>query len=200
MTRTLIAKHGWFRPLLHEDPPKPDDKPDPKPDDKPDAPKPDDDDPLPDDLGDKGKQAIDRMKEQRNAARAAQREAERIAAEQAAKLKAIEDKDKTELERATEAATAATARAEKAERESVRLKVIAQSTLPAELHEFVTGDTEDAMRASATKLADAVNAAPPRQPQPDGSQGPKPDGGPVDFRKVDKAEADAELRKHGVRT
>jgi len=99
-------------------------------------------------------------------------------ADAAARLAQFEESQKTEAQRLTEAVTAAEQRAAAAERESMRLKVIAESGLDPDLHEFVTGDTEDEVRAKAEKLkakAAAAVVAPTTAPGPraDLSQGAK---------------------------
>jgi hypothetical protein len=68
------------------------------------------------------------------------------------KVKEFEDRDKTEAERALEARRELESRVEKAEREALRLRVIAEIGLDSDLHEFVTGDTEEEIRAKAEKL------------------------------------------------
>lgn len=93
---------------------------------------------------------------------AALRKANKEAEQHRLKLKEIEDRDKTEAQRATEALLAAEKRAEEAEKHAIRLAVIAEVGLDPDLHEFVVGDTEDEMRAKAEKLK--VKAAAAAQP------------------------------------
>lgn len=71
----------------------------------------------------------------------------------AAKAKELEDAQKTEAQKLTERAEAAERMAADSQREMTRLRVLSEISLPADLHEFVTGDTEDDMRARAAKLA-----------------------------------------------
>ena len=127
-----------------------------------------------DSLGDSGKKAL-------AAERSARRAAEKAAAEALARVKEFEDKDKTELERLTEQIAQADARAKQAETEAMRLRVAAETGLPSDLQEFLTGDSEDQLRERASKLLAATNAASePRRPAPDPSQGAKPSSGAGD--------------------
>ena len=136
--------------------------------------------PEPDSLGEGGKKALE-------AERAARKEAERAAADLAAKVKEFEDAQKSEAERTAEALAEAQTRAAKAEAEALRLRVAAETELPADLHEFLSGDTEDELRAKAEKLK-AATAAGVRRPQPDPSQGAKPNGsGPSQLTSADLA-------------
>jgi hypothetical protein len=75
------------------------------------------------------------------------------------KVKEYEDRDKSEAERALEARRELESRVEKAEREALRLRVIAEIGLDSDLHEFVTGDTEDEIRAKAEKLKARATSA-----------------------------------------
>ncbi len=119
-------------------------------------------------LGEPGKKALD-------SERAARRAAEKAAADLQAKVKEYEDRNKTELERLTEAATAAKAEADAAKAEALRLRVAAETGLPTDLFEFLAGDDEEQLRAKAQKLmAATAAAAAPRSPAPDPSQGAKP--------------------------
>ena len=113
--------------------------------------------------------------------RRARRQAEKAAEEALAKVAEFENRNKTELERLTEAAAAAKAEAEAAKAESLRLRVAAETGLPSDLQEFLTGDSEDVLRERASKLLAATNAASePRRPAPDPSQGAKPSSGAGD--------------------
>ena len=108
-------------------------------------------------------------------------------AEAAARLKAFEDAQKSEAERQAEALAEAQQRAAKAEAEALRLRIAAETELPADLHEFLSGDSEDELRAKAEKLK-AATAAGVRRPQPDPSQGAKPNGtGPSQLTRADLA-------------
>ena len=108
-------------------------------------------------------------------------------ADAAARLKEFEDAQKSEAERTAEALAEAQQRAAKAEAEALRLRVAAETELPADLHEFLSGDTEEELRAKAEKLK-AATAAGVRRPQPDPSQGAKPNGnGPSQLTRADLA-------------
>lgn len=136
-------------------------------------------------LGDAGKKALDAMKAERAAAK-------REAAELAKRLKAYEDRDKTDSEKAAEALKAAEGRATAAEREVLRMRVAAELAVPAELHEFLTGDSEDELRAKAEKLA-ALSSA-PKRPRPDPGQGARPDGTPSIDDQILQAQAKGDFR------
>ena len=104
--------------------------------------------------------------------------AEKAAADALAKVKEFEDRDKTELEKLTDQISKAKAEADQARAEALRLKVAAQSGLPADLHEFLVGNDEEELRAKAQKLMAATAAATdPRRPAPDPTQGAKPGSG-----------------------
>ncbi len=127
-----------------------------------------------DSLGDGGKKAL-------AAERSARRAAEKAAAEALARVKEFEDQGKTELERLTEQIAQADARAKQAESEALRLRVAADTGLPSDLQEFLTGDSEEQLRERAAKLMAATNAASePRRPAPDPSQGAKTTSGAGD--------------------
>lgn len=118
-------------------------------------------------LGESGVSAL-------KAERKARRDAEKRSADFEARLREIEDREKTELQKANEAADRFRAEAEQRAAELARLKVASDTGLPADLVEFLTGTDEDTLRAQAAKLAAATAA--PRTPQPDPGQGAKPDG------------------------
>jgi hypothetical protein len=112
-------------------------------------------------LGDAGKRAIDAMKRERNAAR-------KEAAELAAKLKAIDDKDKTESQRLQEDRDQHRTRAEKAEA-ALRRREIAEQLAPdhatvAQIRAVakrMSGDDDDALEEDARELFDLIAPAPP---------------------------------------
>jgi hypothetical protein len=131
------------------------------------------------DLGDGGKKALD-------AERKARREAEKAAAALAAKVKEFEDSQKSELEKAAARAEAAEKAAAQAQAEALRLKVAAETGLPADLHEFLTGGDEESLRAQADKLK-AATAAGRTTPRPDPTQGAKPAAADGQLTKVDLA-------------
>lgn len=118
----------------------------------------------PQDLGDGGKKALSAEREARKAA-------ERTAAEYAAKLKEIEDANLSELERTKKAAEESAAELARLRSENVRNKVAIDKGVPADLIEFLTGDTEDAIAAKADVLMARLNT--PGTPKPDPSQGAK---------------------------
>ncbi len=134
-----------------------------------------------DGLGDGGKKALD-------AERSARRAAEKAATEALAKVKQFEDRDKTEQERLTEQLAALKSEATEAKAEALRLRVAAETGLPADLHEFLAGDDEVQLRAKAQKLMAATAAATDsRRPAPDPTQGAKPGAGDGQLTKADLA-------------
>ena len=118
-------------------------------------------------LGDGGKKAL-------QAERDARKAAERSAAEYAAKLKEIEDANLSELERTKKLAEESAAELARLRSENVRNKVAIDKGVPADLIEFLTGDTEGDIAAKADLLMARLNA--PGTPKPDPSQGAKGDG------------------------
>ena len=123
------------------------------------------------DLGDGGKKAL-----------------EKAANDLAAKVKAYEDAQKSETERLTEQLEQFKTEAATAKAETLRLRVAAESGLPADLHEFLVGDDEDQLRAKAQKLMAATAAATaPRAPAPDPTQGAKPGQGTAQLTRADLA-------------
>ena len=122
---------------------------------------------APDALGDAGKAAL-------SAERKARRDAEKRAQEFEAKVKEFEQSKLSEQERLTKQLEEAKAIAATAQAEALRLRVAAETDLPADLHEFLVGADETELRAKAEKLKAAMAAGGTRRPQPDPSQGAKP--------------------------
>ncbi len=136
-------------------------------------------------LGESGEKAL-------KAERAARRAAEKAASEALAKVKSYEDAQKSESERLTEQLQALKAEAAMARAETLRLRVAAETGLPADLHEFLVGDDEEALRGKAQKLmaATAANNAEPdasRRPAPDPTQGAKQGAGVDQLTRADLA-------------
>jgi hypothetical protein len=195
-----MTKH-WFNLSRHDDPPVTD--PVDPPADPPTPPA----DPA---LGDAGKKAL---AEERTARKAA----EKLAAEQATKLKEFEDRDKTDAEKLTAAkeaaekvAVAATARAVSAEVRALAAAEFADPTdaaLLGDLTKYAKADGDVDVEAIKTDLAALLTAKPhlkraaagTGRPAPDGSQGRGGNNAPADFRTADKAAFDAELAKMGLR-
>ena len=133
------------------------------------------------DLGDGGKKALE-------AERRARRQAEKAANDALAKVKAYEDAKKSDTERLAEQLEQLKAEAATAKAESLRLRVAAESGLPADLHEFLVGSDEDELRVKAQKLMAATAAATaPRAPAPDPTQGAKPGQGTAQLTRADLA-------------
>ena len=115
-------------------------------------------------LGDGGKKAIQAEREARKAA-------EKANAELAARLKEFEDSKLSELERAKKEAEESAAELAKLRHENTRSKVALDKGIPADLVEFLTGDTEGDIAAKADLLLARLNT--PGTPKPDPSQGAK---------------------------
>lgn len=96
--------------------------------------------------------------------------------DKAAKWDAAEQANKTELERAQQAATEATTSATQAQQEALRLRVAITKGLPASLVDRLRGATEQELTADADELLKLVtppesNGQQPAGPRPDLSQG-----------------------------
>lgn len=121
-------------------------------------------------LGPPGLRALQKERADKEAAEKAARDAQ-------AKVKEYEDRDKTELERATEAAAKAAEDAQTARTESLRYRIAAKngiSDTDADL--FLTGADEAAITAQATRYAElkAASTTPPTPtPTPGGPVVPK---------------------------
>lgn len=197
----------WFDLGRHDDPP-------PTPD--PNSPDPGNPGEGEDALGDKGKQALDRMKAERAAAKAEATAEKQRADELAAKVAEFENRDKTELERATAAAedavkraAAATARAVSAEVKALAAGRFADATDAERFLDLATYTSADGaidtgritadLDALLTARPHLAKAEDPRAPRPDPGQGPRPPVPPTDFRTADAATVHAELARMGVR-
>lgn len=112
-------------------------------------------------LGDSGKKALD-------AERTARKAAEKSAAALKARLDEIEQANLTELEKAQKAAAEAQAALADVTRQNLVNRVALAKGVPADLAEFLTGDTEDEVAAKADLLLSRLNA--PTTPRPDPSQ------------------------------
>ncbi len=113
------------------------------------------DDPKPDDaLGDNGKKALDQE-------RKARRDAESKAKDLETRLAAIEDKDKTEVERLTAQVATLTKELGTATVTGARLKVALDKGLTATQAKRLVGDTEDELAADADELLVDLGGAKP---------------------------------------
>lgn len=115
-------------------------------------------------LGDGGLKAL-------QAERDARKAAEKSAAELSARLKEFEDSKLSELEKAQNAAAESAAELAKLRKDNIRNTVALSKGVPADLVEFLTGDTEDEVAAKADLLISRLGA--PGTPKPDPSQGAK---------------------------
>lgn len=116
-----------------------------------DAPEDPTTDENPADLGEAGKKALDAERKARRDAEARLKELEPLAE----RLKEIEDANKDELTRATEALSAAEAARDQAVAEGLRFRIAAKHGISDEDAElFLTGKDEDTLLAQAKRLAD----------------------------------------------
>lgn len=168
-------------------------------------------------LGDAGKKAIDAMKAERAAAKQQAAEEKKRADELAAKVAEFEDRDKSELEKATAAAEQASRRAEAATARAVRAEVRALAAAGfadpedaaafLDLAKYTSADGDIDTGAIQTDLGALLERKPhlgrpadgPRTPRPDPGQGARPPAPPTDFRTADRSAVDAELSKYGIR-
>jgi hypothetical protein len=203
----------WFSLSRHDDPEPTEPEPATEPEGDAADPEPEAEPEGADKLGDKGKQALDRMKAERAEAKRAAAAEKKRADELARKVAEFEDRDKSELEKATAkaerleaAAQAATARALKAEVKAAAGEFADPEDAVAflDLAKYTSDDGEIDSEAISADLADLLErkphlrraAAEPLKkpaPKPDPSQGAKPTEPPTDFRKADRASLDAEL-------
>lgn len=95
-------------------------------------------------------------------------------ADAARRLKEIEDRDLSELQKAQRDREEALARLQEVEREATRNRVALAKGLPAEIASVLSGANEEELAAHADALlAWRGNQAPPT-PRPDPGQGPRP--------------------------
>lgn len=111
--------------------------------------------PETEELGEKGVAAL-------KAEREARKSAEKALTDLAAKVKAFEDRDKSDGDKLKEQLVELAQRATKAERENARLAVIAKHQVPEEYHDLVWGDDEEALAASAQKVRSLIDATTPK--------------------------------------
>lgn len=213
-TRWLPAAQGadWFQLNRHDEPEPTDPQPEPAPTDDPADPEPDSDPEGADKLGDEGKRALDRMKADRTAAKKAAAAEKKRADDLARKVAEFEDRDKSEMEKATakaerlEAAAAkATARAVKAEVRAAAAEFADPEDAAAflDLATYTSDDGEIDTEAISADLEALLErkphlrraAADPKKPapKPDPGQGARPAEPPTDFRTSDRASLDAKL-------
>ncbi|HCS2945573.1 TPA: hypothetical protein OQU49_004135 [Shigella flexneri] len=116
-------------------------------------------------LGEGGKKALEAERKRAS-------EAERSAKELQAQIDAINDAKLTETQRLEKQLAELQASYQASQIESARNRVIATEGVPANLADFVTGDSEQALQASARALLSAIaEASKPGTPAPDPSQG-----------------------------
>jgi hypothetical protein len=102
------------------------------------------------------------------------------------RLKEIEDRDLTELQKAQKQATEATKQLEELQRESLRQRVALKAGIPAEHIHRLQGSTEQELAADAAELAKLLT---PKAPRPDPSQGSRAGQGPRDMNDLIRSAA-----------
>lgn len=172
-----------------------------------------------DKLGDEGKRALDRMKADRAEARKAHAAEKKRADELARKVAEFEDRDKSELEKATSKAEAAAKRAEAATARAVRAEVRAaagefadpeDATAFLDLSRYTDESGDVDTEAIQSDLADllerkphlkrqAATPEPKPGPKPDPSQGARKETPPTDYRTAPREELSNKLAEYGVR-
>jgi len=113
-------------------------------------------------LGENGVKALQAEREARKAA-------DKAVADLTAKLQGFEDAKLSDIERANKAAADAAAELATLRTENARSKVALEKGVPADLIEFLTGDTAEDMAAKADLLMARLSS--PGVPKPDPSQG-----------------------------
>jgi DNA primase len=94
------------------------------------------------------------------------------------RLKDIEDRDLTELQRAQKTAAEASKQLEDLQRETLRQRAALKAGIPAEHIHRLQGTTEDELDADAAELAKLLT---PKAPRPDPSQGSRAGNQPTDM-------------------
>lgn len=118
-------------------------------------------------LGEPGLKAL-------QAERDARKKAEKAAAEALQRVEQFEERDKSDLERATERASKFEAELAEIKAENLRMRVAAETQLPANLQKFLSGSDEGSLREQAQELLAATASDGKRRPQPDPAQGARP--------------------------
>jgi hypothetical protein len=95
-------------------------------------------------------------------------------AEAAKRLKEIEDRDLSELQKAQRDREEALARLQEVEREAIRNRVALAKGLPAEIAATLNGSNEEELAAHADRLIAWRGNQPPPTPRPDLGQGARP--------------------------
>jgi hypothetical protein len=113
-------------------------------------------------LGPNGTKALAEERKQR-------RLAEKTAADFKARLDALEQANLSEVDKAKKAAQDAQAQLTELTKQNLRNKVALQKGVPADLVEFLSGDSEDEITEKADLLLKRLNA--PTSPKSDPSQG-----------------------------
>lgn len=132
-------------------------------------PEPQQGEPADNPLGPNGEKALTAEREARKAA-------EKSATDLKAKLDEIEQANLSELEKSQRAAKDAQDQLAELTRQNLRNSVALAKGVPADLVDFLTGDSEDELNKKADVLLSRLSA--PTTPRPDLSQGSKGSSGP----------------------
>lgn len=95
-------------------------------------------------------------------------------ADAAKRLKEIEDRDLSELQKAQRDREEALTRLQEVEREAIRNRVALTKGLPAEIAATLSGSSEEELAAHADRLLAWRSNQTPPTPRPDPGQGPRP--------------------------
>ena len=205
----------WFSLTRHDDPEPADPERTSDPEGESTDPEPEPDPEGADKLGDAGKKALEAMKAQRAEAKRLAAAEKKRADELARKVAEFEDRDKSELEKATTKAERLAEQAAKATKRAVLAEVKAAAAEFADpedaaafldLTSYASDDGEIDTEAISADLAGLLErkphlrraaAAPEKKPapKPDPSQGARPTEPPTDFRTADRDALEAELAK-----
>jgi len=108
-------------------------------------------------------------------------------ADAAKRLKEIEDRDLSELQKAQRDRDELAQRLEQTQRDAVRSRVALEKGLPADIAATLNGSSEEELAAHADRLLAWRGNVPPVTPRPDPSQGARPS--------TPQADADAEYER-----
>lgn len=205
------AQSGWFQLDRHDDPEPTDPEPAPADDPAPE-PEPEGDPEGAAKLGDAGKKALEAMKAQRAEAKKTAAAEKKRADELARQVAEFQDRDKSELEKATTKAERLEEQAARATKRAVLAEVkaaAAQFADPEDAAAFLdlTAYTSDDGEIDTEAISADLDALLERKPhlrrpaveqkkpapKPDPGQGARPATPPTDFRTATRDELEAEL-------
>lgn len=141
-----------------------------------------------DQLGDKGQKALEQERKDRKAA-------EKAAKELSDRLKAIEDQDKSELEKAQSRLAELEEQYGQERAQRLRFAAASEHGIPADYLDLLTGTDEETLSAQAVKVAELVKAKQAPQFAPNPGQGSGKGQQPPDTRsQIAAAESSGDYR------